>query len=131
MRHLPLQKNSEFGTVNANKRIVIFSKVPLCRNVLNNKFYEASSFLSGRTFQKNFLTSSTALSKEEHGEAPWAFVKAMGFSREQWDEHSKVRVLRAAVMTQFLREQASFESYWDDISAEFEHLINEIIHSAA
>ena len=99
-------------------------------NMLNNKFYEASSFLSGRTFQKNFLTSSTALSKEEHGEAPWAFVKAMGFSREQWDEHSKVRVLRAAVMTQFLREQASFESYWDDISAEFEHLINEIIHSA-
>ena len=100
-------------------------------NSLNDQFYKASSFLSGRTFQKNFLTSSTALSKEEHGEAPWVFVQAMGFPREQWDAHGKVYILRAAVMTQFLREPASFESYWNDISAEFKHLINEIIHSEA
>tara|TARA_E500000178_G_C17014721_1_gene752328 strand:- start:687 stop:2549 length:1863 start_codon:yes stop_codon:yes gene_type:complete len=97
-------------------------------NILNQRFYEATSFISGRTFQKNFLTSSTSLSQAEHGGAPEAFVQQMGFSLEQWEQEGKVYVLRAAVMTQFLRDRQEFEEYWLAISQEFQHLITNILH---
>ena len=97
-------------------------------NILNQRFYEATSFISGRTFGKNFLTSSTSLSQAEHGGAPEAFVQQMGFSPEQWEQEQKVYVLRAAVMTQFLRDPREFKEYWLAISQEFQHLISQIIH---
>jgi len=95
-------------------------------NKLNERFYEESSFISGRTYQKNFMTSSTSLTREEYGDAPFSFVESMGISRQEWDSLESVYVLRAAVMTQFLRERDVFESYWSDIAAEFQSIITAI-----
>ena len=96
-------------------------------NKLNERFYEESSFISGRTYQKNFMTSSTSLTREEYGDAPISFVESMGISRHEWDTLESVYVLRAAVMTQFLRERDIFESYWADIAAEFQSIITAIL----
>ena len=52
----------------------------------------------------------------------------MGFSLEQWEQEGEVYVLRAAVMTQFLRDPREFKEYWLAISQEFQHLISQIIH---
>ena len=51
----------------------------------------------------------------------------MGISRHEWDTLESVYVLRAAVMTQFLRERDIFESYWADIAAEFQSIITAIL----
>ena len=96
-------------------------------NRLNERFYEESSFISGRTYQKNFMTSSTSLTREEYGDTPLSFVESMGISRHEWDKLESVYVLRAAVMTQFLREREVFESYWSDITAEFQSIITAIL----
>ncbi|MEB3240831.1 MAG: pyridoxal-dependent decarboxylase [Synechococcus sp.] len=96
-------------------------------NKLNENFYEESSFISGRTYHKNFMTSSTSLTREEYGDAPITFVESMGISRQEWDQLESVYILRAAVMTQFLRERDVFEDYWNDIASEFESIIAKIL----
>jgi tyrosine decarboxylase len=99
-------------------------------NALNRRFYERSSFMSGRTYQKNFLTSATSLTREEYGETPSAYARRIGIAAGEWERIESVYILRAAVMTQFLRRKEVFDDYWNDISNEFK-LILESIYQAS
>ena len=92
-------------------------------NQLNRHFYAQSSFLSGRTYQKNFLTSGTSLTREEYGETPRIYAERIGIEPGDWEQEGSIYILRAAVMTQFLRERTTFESYWQDICGEFEKIL--------
>lgn len=93
-------------------------------NQLNRHFYEQSSFMSGRTYQKDFLTSATSLTREEYGETPRIYAERIGIAKGEWEEEGSVYILRAAVMTQFLRDRETFEDYWKDIRAEFVKILD-------
>jgi len=95
-------------------------------NALNRGFYEQSSFMSGRTYQKNFLTSATSLTREEYGEIPSVFAQRIGIETGEWEKVESVYILRAAVMTQFLRKREVFEDYWNDIRQEFKRVLESI-----
>jgi len=95
-------------------------------NSLNRKFYEHSSFMSGRTYQKNFLTSATSLTKEEYGDTPSVFAQRIGIGAGEWEKVQSLYILRAAVMTQFLRKRDVFEDYWNDIRSEFKLILESI-----
>ena len=98
-------------------------------NRLNRGFYEQSSFMSGRTYQKNFLTSSTSLTRDEYGEIPEVFARAIGLDQKDWLRFGSVYILRAAVMTQFLRDPSTFDDYWSDIKDEFRVIIEKVLQS--
>mgnify|MGYP000600713403 CR=1 FL=1 len=95
-------------------------------NALNRKFYEKSSFMSGRTYQKNFLTSATSLTHEEYGDTPSIFAQRIGIGAGEWEKVQSVYILRAAVMTQFLRKKEVFDDYWGDIRDEFKSVLESI-----
>ncbi len=96
-------------------------------NHLNREFYEESSFMTGRAYQKNFLTSSTSLTRDEYGDTPSEFSRRIGIDENDWERIGSVYILRAAVMTQFLRKREVFEDYWNDISAEFSNILKKVI----
>ncbi|CAH0532897.1 Histidine decarboxylase [Vibrio stylophorae] len=100
-------------------------------NALNQKVYHYSSYLSGRPYDKSFLTSSTTLSRHEHGEAPAHFAAQMGFAASEWENTQEVYILRAAVMTHFLRDRARFEAYWQELLAIFERILQQIVEDEA
>lgn len=95
-------------------------------NHLNRHFYEQSSFMTGRTYQKNFLTSGTSLTREEYGETPSIYAERIGIEQGEWEQEGSIYILRAAVMTQFLRDEATFEDYWQDICGEFTKILEKI-----
>lgn len=96
-------------------------------NRLNKKMYEICSYASGRTYTNDFLTSSTSLSVEEYGDTPWHYVASRGFSRAEWDKVESVYILRAAVMTHFLRKAEDFDAYWEQLREVFAAKLAQIV----
>ncbi|MBY0446334.1 MAG: hypothetical protein K2Q15_14120 [Burkholderiales bacterium] len=100
-------------------------------NRLNQRMYEVCSYSSGRTYSNDFLTSSTSLAFDEYGDTPWMYAESRGFSRKEWDKTKSVYILRAAVMTHFLRDPQGFEDYWTNLRAIFAEKLGHIIDMEA
>ena len=79
--------------------------------------------------RKTVLTSSTSLTRDEYGEIPEVFARAIGLDQKDWLRFSSVYILRAAVMTQFLRDPSTFDDYWSDIKDEFRDIIEKVLQS--
>ncbi len=82
-------------------------------NDLNQKIYESCSYKSGPVYTNDFITSKTALSREEYGETPGEFAARFGIPKEEWDRHGEVFVLRSCVLTPLLARNTSYREYWD------------------
>ncbi|PJE77662.1 L-2,4-diaminobutyrate decarboxylase [invertebrate metagenome] len=96
-------------------------------NKLNKKIYEICSYTSGRTYNKDFLTSSTSLSIEEYGQAPCDYTKIRGFTDDEWNTVGSVYILRSAIMTHFLPDKTRLETYWNSLRKIFTTVLNQII----
>ncbi|KJG09489.1 decarboxylase [Photobacterium kishitanii] len=96
-------------------------------NKLNQRIYELCSYATGRTYTKDFLTSSTSLSEEEYGQTPRLYAESRGFSDNEWNTVGSVYILRSAVMTHFLRDEIRFNNYWNNLRDVFTSLLSEII----
>jgi len=81
-------------------------------NELNVRLWEKCSYKSGRMYSEDFITSKTALSREEYGESPRRFVLSLGIPEAEWDRLGSVYVLRSCVLTPYLVHQTSFVEYW-------------------
>lgn len=81
-------------------------------NDLNRFIYEKCSYKSGPLYGNDFITSKTALTREEYGENPRKFVIRFGIDPSQWDEIGSVTVLRSCVLTPYLMNNTNFEKYW-------------------
>ncbi|WEM44697.1 pyridoxal-dependent decarboxylase (plasmid) [Photobacterium sp. DA100] len=96
-------------------------------NRLNQRIYELCSYASGRTYTKDFLTSSTSLSVDEYGQIPSTYAKSRGFSDQEWEAEGSVYILRSAVMTHFLRDEIRFNNYWNNLQEVFTDILTEIV----
>lgn len=96
-------------------------------NRLNQRIYELCSYASGRTYTKDFLTSSTSLSVDEYGQIPSTYAKERGFSDQEWQTEGSVYILRSAVMTHFLRDEIRFNNYWNNLQEVFTDILTEIV----
>jgi len=81
-------------------------------NELNRFIYEKCSYKSGPLYGNDFITSKTALTREEYGDNPRKFVEMFGIDPAQWDEIGSVTVLRSCVLTPYLKNNTNFEMYW-------------------
>ena len=81
-------------------------------NALNGFIYEKCSYKSGPLYGNDFITSKTALTREEYGDNPRLFVQRFGIDPAQWDEIGSVTVLRSCVLTPYLMNNTNFEIYW-------------------
>ncbi len=97
------------------------------QNQLNKRLYELCSFASGRAYSNDFLTSSTALSFEEYGDSPAILCEQAGFASCEWEKVRSIYVLRAAVMTHCLREEAHFEQYWLMLQQIFQSKLQQLV----
>ncbi len=96
-------------------------------NSLNQRIYELCSYASGRAYSKDFLTSSTSLSVDEYGDTPCAYTSLRGFTDEEWQKEGSVYILRAAIMTPFLRDEMRFSQYWSNLRDIFTQILTEIV----
>ncbi|AZY48005.1 tyrosine decarboxylase [Bordetella avium] len=96
-------------------------------NQLNETVFNYSSYLNGNDFNNRFLTSHTAFSTDDYGDSPLPFVKSMGFSESEWKSVKSVTLLRAAIMTPYLTNDALFDYYAKAIKATLEQRLQEVL----
>ncbi len=80
-------------------------------NRLNQSVYEQCSYKSGPVYLSDFITSKTALTREEYGEAPRAYVDKFGIEAGEWDRLGSVTVLRSCILTPYLTSNTTYEEY--------------------
>ena len=81
-------------------------------NALNQAVYEQCSYKSGPVYVNDFITSKTALTREEYGETPRAYVERFGIGAGEWDRLGSVYVLRSCILTPYLTGNTTYEEYW-------------------
>ena len=81
-------------------------------NRLNQALYEQCSYKSGPVYSNDFITSKTALTREEYGETPRSFVERFGIEGGEWERLGRVNVLRSCILTPYLMHNTTYEAYW-------------------
>jgi tyrosine decarboxylase len=81
-------------------------------NALNQYLYERCSYKSGPLYTNDFITSKTSLTEEEYGNAPLSFVKRFGIDVSEWKHYGSVAVLRSCVLTPYLVNNTTYDTYW-------------------
>ncbi len=81
-------------------------------NELNQAIYEQCSYKSGPVYVNDFITSKTALAREEYGDTPRAYVELFGIDAAEWDRVESVYVLRSCILTPYLTDTTTYEEYW-------------------
>jgi tyrosine decarboxylase len=83
-------------------------------NRLNQSIYEQCSYKSGPVYVSDFITSKTALTREEYGGTPRAYVEKFGIEAAEWDRLESVYVLRSCFLTPYLTGHTTYEAYWQN-----------------
>ncbi len=81
-------------------------------NDLNEKIYNESSYVNGPVYKNDWITSKTALAREDYGDAPRNFVKRLGIPEEEWDRVGSVYVLRVCLLNPFISHDEHFDVLW-------------------
>ncbi|MCI8340033.1 MAG: tyrosine decarboxylase [Eggerthellaceae bacterium] len=96
-------------------------------NRLNELMFDKDSYENGEVYSMGFITSHTTFSKDGYGTSPEPFIKQMGMSLDEWNKAGQVTLLRAAVMTPYLREDGIFASYSEAVKAVMQKKLEQII----
>jgi len=83
-------------------------------NELNEAIYNESSYISGPVYKNDWITSKTALSDEDYGVAPKAFVKRLGIPEKEWNRVKSVYVLRICVLNPFISHSEHIPVAWEN-----------------
>ena len=92
-------------------------------NRLNLAIYEQCSYKAGPVYLSDFIMSKTALSREEYGDAPGAFIEKFGIAAGEWDRLESVYVLRSCILTPYLTSNTTYEEYWRNFMQAMERAI--------
>jgi tyrosine decarboxylase len=95
-------------------------------NRLNQSLYEQCSYKSGPVYSSDFITSKTALTREEYGEAPRRYVEKFGIDADEWERLGSISVLRSCILTPYLTGNATFENYWRSFMGAMERAIRRV-----
>lgn len=95
-------------------------------NLLNQALYEQCSYKSGPVYVNDFITSKTALTREEYGETPWLFVERFGIGTAEWERVGRVNVLRSCILTPYLMRNTTYEEYWQNFMGAMERAIGRV-----
>ncbi len=100
-------------------------------NGLNQRIYNESSYLSGPVYMNNWITSKTALSKADYGDAPVDFLKRLGIPRNEWDRVQSVYVLRLCILNPFIAHYDNFQEVWTNFIDEIKRKIGQAVQEPA
>lgn len=92
-------------------------------NRLNQSIYEQCSYKSGPVYSNDFITSKTALTREEYGETPQLFAEKFGIAAGDWKDRGSVYVLRSCILTPFFTNNTTYEEYWRNFIGAMERAI--------
>lgn len=92
-------------------------------NALNQAIFEQCSYKSGPVYTSDFIASKTALTREEYGDTPHAFVRKFGIGTSEWDRLGSVFVLRSCILTPYLTSNTTYREYWQNFMEAMERAI--------
>lgn len=96
-------------------------------NSLNEKIYGKASYISGPVYKDDWITSTTELSTEDYGNAPFSFVKRLGIEDKEWKRVKKVRVLRLCMLNPFISHFENYEQLWEKFLGILKDKLEEVI----
>jgi len=96
-------------------------------NRLNQALYEQCSYKTGPVYVNDFITSKTALTREEYGETPRSFVEKFGIAAAEWERLGSVYVLRSCILTPYLTSNTTYEEYWQNFMAAMKRAISRVV----
>jgi len=76
---------------------------------------------------RQFVISSTTLSREEYGDSPLKFVRSLGISKAEWEAVGEVTVLRSCVLTPYLTPEYIAKDYVEVFKAAIHKALEEIV----
>jgi hypothetical protein len=65
-------------------------------------------------YKNDWITSKTALSNEDYGVAPKAFVRRLGIPEKEWNRVKSVYVLRICVLNPFISHSEHIPVAWEN-----------------
>jgi tyrosine decarboxylase len=80
-------------------------------NRLNLGMFNRFQYVDGPVYYDDFLTSHTEFTVADYRDAPVSFLEKLGISAAEYEKEG-VWVLRASLLTPFLREQEAYDDYW-------------------
>ncbi|MDA8124355.1 MAG: pyridoxal-dependent decarboxylase [Deltaproteobacteria bacterium] len=92
-------------------------------NRLNQALYVQCSYKSGPVYVNDFITSKTALTAEEYGETPRAYVEKFGIAAAEWDRLESVYVLRSCFLTPYLTRHTTYDACWQNFRQAMERAL--------
>ena len=95
-------------------------------NHLNKSIYEQCSYKSGPVYVSDFITSKTALTREEYGETPRLYVEKFGIAASEWDRMGSIYVLRSCILTPYLTSNTTYEEYWQNFMEAMKRAISRV-----
>ncbi|MFA5180555.1 MAG: pyridoxal-dependent decarboxylase [Syntrophales bacterium] len=95
-------------------------------NRLNQAIYEQCSYKTGPVYVSDFITSKTALTREEYGETPRVYVEKFGIAAREWDSLGSVYVLRSCILTPYLTSNTTYEEYWRNFMEAMKRAISRV-----
>lgn len=107
----PLVANPDFNTVcmafneKGNTNLDTMNK-------LNERLYNESSYIGGPVYMNDWITSKTALSDDDYGDAPKAFIKRLGITEKEWNRVKSVYVLRLCILNPFISHYKNLDISW-------------------
>ena len=80
-------------------------------NRLNLGMFNRFQYVDGPVYYDDFLTSHTEFTVADYRDAPVSFLERLGIAAHEY-EREGVWVLRASLLTPFLREREAYDNYW-------------------
>ena len=81
-------------------------------NDLTVALYGKCSYVGGPVYFDSFLTSHTEFSPDSYGDAPLDFISRLGMPAAEYEKAGAVWVLRACILTPFLRHNTTYDDYY-------------------
>ncbi len=95
-------------------------------NDLTNAIYGQCSYVDGPVYYESFLTSHTQFTPPDYGDAPLGMLSGMGFPEDEYEKAGAVWVLRACILTPFLRHNTSYEDYYERFLSIIKKVIGQV-----
>ncbi|HEX9710786.1 MAG TPA: pyridoxal-dependent decarboxylase [Candidatus Thermoplasmatota archaeon] len=85
-------------------------------NAFNRRVFRSFEIERGGAAAGRFVLSSTRLTRPEYGDAPLAYLRAMGIARHEWNETRELFLMRAVVLSPLLAGTGIAAEFGDQLA---------------
>ena len=84
-------------------------------NKLNHDLYDLSSVMTPNLYANEFVTSHTDFNINDYANSPLDVLQRLDIPKEEWFKVNDLTLLRACVLSPFLNNPETFETYIEKV----------------